>query len=79
MKPGAAEARLRHVVAQVARVAPDSFGSDDDLPAALGLDSLSLLRVVAGVEREFDVRIPDDRLHRLRTLRAILGFLEGAK
>ncbi|HET6204528.1 MAG TPA: acyl carrier protein [Planctomycetota bacterium] len=66
-----AERRLREIVARVARVAPDSFGLDDDLPVVLGLDSLSSLRIAAGVEREFGVTIPDERLHALRTLRAL--------
>ena len=73
----ATEERLRRVVARVGRVQPDSFGPDDDLPTTLGLDSLSLLRVVAGVEREFGVVVPDERLHRLRTLHAMLAFLAG--
>lgn len=73
------EERLRRIVARVARVAPESFADDDDLPTSLGLDSLSLLRVVAGVEREFDVTLPDEELDRLRTLQAMLSFLESRK
>jgi acyl carrier protein len=63
------------VIARSARVDPSSFGSDDDLPLLLGLDSLSLLRVVAAVEREFQVTIPDSELHRMRTLRRLLKAL----
>ncbi len=69
------EERLRRVVARVAKVSPDSFGLDDDLRATLGLDSLSSLRVAAGVEREFGVAIPDERLHDLPTARAVLEYL----
>jgi acyl carrier protein len=79
MSPDSAEVRVRAVVARVARVAPDSFGPDDDLRATLGLDSLSALRVAAGVEREFGVTIPDERLHDLPTLRAMLAYLETPK
>jgi len=64
--------RLRRIIAAAARVAPDSFGPDDDLLATAGLDSLTLLRVVAGVEREFGVTIPDSALHQLRTPQDIL-------
>jgi len=72
---GSAEARVRAIVARVARVPPDSFAPDDHLPSRLGLDSLSSLRVVAGIEREFGVVIPDERLHELPTLRAMLEYL----
>ena len=70
-----AEARLRQLIARVANVAPDSFGPDDDLRAAAGLDSLSALRLAAAAELEFDVTIPDEKLHDLGTLRAMLGYL----
>ena len=70
-----AETRLRRLIARVANVAPDSFGPDDDLRAAAGVDSLSALRLAAAAEREFGVIIPDEKLHDLSTLRAMLGHL----
>lgn len=79
MSPGSNEARLRHVIARVAKVESDSFAVDDDLRTTLGLDSLSSLRVAAGVEREFGVTIPDEKLHDLPTIRAILEYLTQPK
>lgn len=78
MAPDPKEARLRRVVARVARVEPDSFDTDDDLRVTLGLDSLSALRVAAGIEREFGVTIPDERLHDLPTMKAMLAYLNDA-
>ncbi len=76
--PGATtETRLRAVVARVAHVEPDSFGVDDDLRVRLGLDSLSVLRIAAGVEREFGVTVPDAKLHEMRTLREMEGIVGG--
>jgi acyl carrier protein len=77
MTAGATEERVRAIIAQVAKVAPDAFGMDDHLPSTLGLDSLSGLRVVAGIEREFGVLIPDERLHELPTLRSMLDYLNA--
>jgi acyl carrier protein len=71
--------RLRLIVARVARVSHDSIGVDDDLRTTHGLDSLSALRVVASVEREFGVAIPDDKLHDLPTVSAILRYLDVAR
>ena len=73
---GGREARVRQIIAAIANVAPDAFGLDDELRTTLGLDSLSALRVAAGVEREFDVIIPDEKLHDLPTLRAMLEYLD---
>jgi acyl carrier protein len=72
---GSAEARLRAIIARVARTAPDAFGKDDDLRVVLGLDSLSALRVAAAIEREFGVTIPDDELHEVRSLGAMLAYV----
>jgi acyl carrier protein len=71
------EVRLRAIIAHVARVSPESFGPNDNLRTTLSLDSLSTLRIAAAVEREFDVTIPDDKLHELSTLSAIVRTLEG--
>jgi acyl carrier protein len=75
VNPSSHEARVRWIIARVAKVESDSFGLEDDLRTTLGLDSLSSLRVAAGVEREFGVAIPDDKLHELPTLKAILAYL----
>lgn len=79
MTPRAEEARLRAIVARVAKVDSKSIGLDDSLKASAGLDSLSSLRVAAAVEREFGVKIPDEKLHDLPTLRAILEYLARPK
>jgi acyl carrier protein len=71
------DARVRQIISAIANVPPDAFGPDDELRTTLGLDSLSALRVAAGVEREFGVIIPDEKLHDLPTLRAMLEYLES--
>lgn len=69
------ERRLRSIVARVALVPADSFSLDDEFAAA-GLDSLSVLRIVAEVEEEFGFVIPDEEFGRLRTMRKLLRFAE---
>ena len=71
------EQRLRGIIASIAHVDPDSFGPDDDLAITLGLDSLSCLRVVAAIEREFEVTVPDEELDRFPTLREMVSFVAG--
>lgn len=52
-------------------------GEDEDLMHELGLDSLAVLRLLAAVEKRFDVRFPDDRLGDIRTLRELLDLIDG--
>jgi len=74
MKPTAdAETFIRGLIAQLADRRPDAFGLDEDLSRGLGLDSLSLLQIVAAVEEAYGVRIPDDEIDDLRTVRALLA------
>jgi acyl carrier protein len=67
-----AETFVRALIGRVTARAPDAFGPDDDLTSAVGLDSLSLLQIVAEVEEAYEVRIPDEEMDRLRTLRDLL-------
>ena len=69
------EAELREILARQSRLDVDGVGLDDDLIRELGLDSLTALRVLAAVEKRFEVRFPDERLGELRTLRQVLEFL----
>lgn len=72
------EAIVRAIVADVTLMRVDHIGLDDDLPRLLSLDSLSLLRIIADIESEFGVHVPDEEFHTLRTLRAMLSYVEGA-
>jgi len=73
------EAELREILARQSRLDVVSVGLDDDLVRELGLDSLAALRVLAAVEKRFDVRVPDEHLGELRTLRQVLEFLGEEK
>lgn len=69
------ETELREILARQSRLDVDGVGLDDDLVRELGIDSLTALRVLAAVEKRFDMRFPDERLGELRTLRQVLEFL----
>ena len=69
------ETELREILARQSHLDVDGVGLDDDLVRELGIDSLTALRVLAAVEKRFDMRFPDERLGELRTLRQVLEFL----
>ena len=68
--------RVRLIIQDVSRHDASSIGDDDDLVEALGVDSLQGLQILAGVEKHFGVRIPDDELIQLRTIRRITDMVE---
>ena len=50
---------------------------DSDLVVELGLDSLAVLKLLAHIEKAFDVRFPDEKLSGLRTINSLLSFIEN--
>ena len=68
------EITIREVIGRVSRVDVSSLGRDDDLVEHLGVDSLQGLQILAGVEKRFDVMLPDDELITFRTI----GRIEAA-
>jgi acyl carrier protein len=73
---GRVEARVRTLIQEVSRRDTSGIGRDDDLVEALGVDSLEGLQILAGVEKRFGVRLPDDELIHLRTIGRIADSVE---
>jgi acyl carrier protein len=69
------EQALRALLTEISGKDLGGTGLDEDLVRELGLDSLAALRMLAAVEKRFEVRFPDDRLTEFRTLRRLLEVL----
>jgi acyl carrier protein len=54
-----------------------SFVQEDAAIAELGIDSLAMLELVGTLERQFRVRVPDEKLVGLVTVRELLALVEG--
>ena len=72
---GPNEAELREVLTEITRRDASGLAPDDDIVRELGIDSLAALRVLAAVEKKYDVRFPDERLGEFRTIRMLADFL----
>ncbi|HYN08025.1 MAG TPA: acyl carrier protein [Vicinamibacterales bacterium] len=59
---------MRELIGRICKLDASSLRRDDDLVERLGVDSLQGLQILAGVEKQFDVRLPDDELITLRTI-----------
>lgn len=69
------ETELRALLSNVYREDLSVVGLDTDLVHELGLDSLGGLRLLAAVEKRFNVRVPDQKLGELRTLNELLDVI----
>ncbi len=70
------EQDIRIAIAAQARRDPERIGLHDDFEEDLGLDSLDRLDVLAAVEDELGVRIPEEALSEIRTMADVLKALE---
>ncbi|MFW5924945.1 MAG: acyl carrier protein [Myxococcota bacterium] len=65
--------KLRSIIAEVAEI--DDV--PDDVPFRdLGIDSMMAIEIVAEVEREYKLSIPEDELEELRDLNAVLAKVQ---
>jgi acyl carrier protein len=64
------------VIAEKARCKPERIGLHDDFEEDLGLDSLDRLDVMAAVEDELGVQIPDEQFSEIRNLDGLLKALD---
>jgi len=54
-----------------------SFVQENHAIAELGIDSLAMLELVGTLERQLSVRVPDEKLVGLVTVRQLLDVVEG--
>lgn len=71
------EAQLRSLLAELSHSDTDTLNAHEDLLTVLDLDSLAALRMLAAVEKRFNVRFPDDQLSELRTLRRLVEAIKS--
>lgn len=79
MKGKETEVHLRAVLAKMAKQDVGAIGVEEDLIERLGLDSLQGLRVLAALEKHFQVRFEDGGLGELRTIRSLLDAIRDAR
>ncbi|HEX5068697.1 MAG TPA: acyl carrier protein [Vicinamibacterales bacterium] len=73
------ETDVRSLIESVTRHSIDSVSADDDLVEVLGIDSLQGLQMLAGVEKHFGIRLPDDQLIHMRTIGRIADAVRARK
>lgn len=65
------------IVAEQLGVDPSEVTEQTNLVDDLGADSLSVVDLIMSIEDEFGVQIPDDAVESLRTIDAIVQFIEN--
>jgi acyl carrier protein len=75
------EDRLKRMIAArlFLKVAPEAIDDNKSLMDDYGVDSVSLLELVVGVEEEFGIVIPDEEfsIKHFETVAALAAFVRG--
>lgn len=70
------EQEIISTIAEEAAVDKSEITLDSNL-YDLGIDSLSSLEIVVALEKKYDIRISEDRLKKIDTIREIIGVVAG--
>jgi acyl carrier protein len=68
---------LAEILHEVADVAPDDVVDDKSFTDDLDVDSLSMVEVAMAAEEKFGVKIPDDELPKLKTVRDAVSYIQS--
>jgi acyl carrier protein len=71
-------AGLAEIVNEIAGIEPADVELDKSFIDDLDLDSLTMVEVATSAEDKFGVRIPDENLKDLKTVRDAVDFIEKA-
>ena len=60
--------KVKAIIAEIIEMEVDEFKDTDSFVDDLGLDSLKALEILAAVEKEFKIEIPEEKLAELTTV-----------
>lgn len=68
--------KLVEIVKEYIDVDVTNITYESDFMLDLGIDSFTLSEIACAVEDEFDIEIPDKKVHELKTVGDVVKFLE---
>lgn len=65
------------IITDVIGAAQDELNTDKLLVEDLSCDSLDIFEIVMNIEKEFDIRVADDKYADLKTVGDLVNLVEG--
>lgn len=69
--------KVKMILAEQLEVEEDSITTDTDIQDDLGADSLDVVDMVMSLEDEFEIEVPDEDIESLRTVGALVSYIEA--
>lgn len=70
---------LAEIINEETGLEPSAVEMDKSFTDDLDIDSLAMMTIVVNAEEKFGVRIPDDQVKNLSTVRDAVDFIKGAQ
>ena len=69
--------KIKVILAEQFDVEEDSLQNDTDLQDDLGADSLDVVDLLMSIEDEFEVEVPDEEIENIKTVGALVSYIEA--
>ncbi|MBR2715427.1 MAG: acyl carrier protein [Ruminococcus sp.] len=69
--------KIKMILADQLDVEEDDITLETDIQDDLGADSLDVVDMVMSIEDEFEIEVPDEDIENLRTVGALVNFIES--
>ncbi len=70
---------IRNIISQYIKIDPQQITEDTELVEELGLNSYDLVSLIAAMEEEFEIVIPDRDILSFATVGDVMEYLEDNK
>ena len=69
--------KVKAILAEQFDVEEDKITVDTDLQEDLGADSLDVVDLLKSIEDEFEVEVPDEEIENIKTVGALVNYIEA--
>lgn len=69
--------KVKMILAEQLEVEEESITTETDIQDDLGADSLDVVDMVMSLEDEFEIEVPDEDIESLRTVGALVSYIEA--
>ena len=69
--------KVKMILADQLEVEEDAITTDTDIQDDLGADSLDVVDLIMSLEDEFEIEVPDEDIESLRTVGALVSYIEN--
>ncbi len=69
--------KVKAILAEQFDVDEDKITETTDLQDDLGADSLDVVDLLMSIEDEFEIEVPDDEIENIKTVGALVNYIEA--